>query len=155
MAHTILTALVVAVTAVATFPATAQQAQPQPQPFREVTEGVFQLDAGGSMDLTDQKVLLTYRGIPRPTDGFLNCLDAGTLQTLDMHPERLRSQTGILLGLDGLTICAIPGSRINLKSLPSSADLLRDKKRCTLDVVGVQPPRENQSSRATFRLNCA
>lgn len=104
-----------------------------------VTEGVFDLSLGRSIDLTDKKLLLTF-----PRDQNWNS-DA------QFNMGRL------LLTINGRTTCPSGGScnipvgrRIVLQDF---SDKLGDRGECFLDVVELHTPKGAQPT-VTLRLHC-
>lgn len=140
-------------------PALAQQ-----QSFREVTEGVFQLPTGSSMDLTQHKILLTMRGQPSVQDqGSSTCVEPPHYwKSIQVDNDRMAPAGAFFIFIDGVLVCASAGNRLDLKKLPSSGALLDEKKVCLLDVAGFALPQGESGRRsghqgggtATFRLNC-
>ncbi len=94
-----------------------------------VDEGVFEIEIGKTIDLTDRKMLLavTYRGQNK------KCCE------IMVSGERVRWRS--------------VGSRINLKDLRSTKKSLEDKDVCYLDVIDFALPK-GAPGIATFRLNC-
>ena len=94
-----------------------------------VDEGVFELEIGKTIDLTDRKILLAIR----PYGTRNACCE---------------------LTLNGITASRPEaGLRINLKDLRSTATFVEDKEICVLDVVDIALPKGARGI-ATFRLHC-
>ena len=91
-----------------------------------VTEGVFALTIHKSIDLTNEKLLLSFQ------DG--DSKDGGAL----------------LLSIGGEKEVAQAGSRFDLRKYSKR---LASKDECFLDVVEYVVPKEGEPT-ATFRLNC-
>ncbi len=93
-----------------------------------VDEGVFELEIGKAIDLTDRKILLSA------------------------HHRRKRD--GADIKLNGKTVRGVTaGYRVNLKSVRSTAGFVQDKEVCFVDVVDVALPK-GASGIVTFRLHC-
>ncbi|WP_108257970.1 hypothetical protein [Mangrovicoccus ximenensis] len=97
----------------------------------QVTEGVFTLEEGQSIDLTDEHLLLT---LVRGKEGCI--------------AVRMNRGTG----------CVAQGDRLNLKSLGNGPYYIRgmfeDKKTCFLDVFNLQNLKGSKAT-ADFRLLCS
>lgn len=94
-----------------------------------VDEGVFELEFGKTIDLTDRKILLSigYRG---------------------------RRKECCTLRINGRTMSFNgPGTRIDLKRERHTAGFVEDKSVCFLDIVDIALPRGTNGI-ATFRLHC-
>lgn len=127
--------------ALAAAPAAAQQrvkvrsadaALVPPAEFYRIEDGVFALRPGMSVDLTNRKILLTFR-----TDWQWN--------------SRARDRFYILLNGNRMTVSA--GSRIDFKRDRATKEAVQDKAECFLDVVSFVAPKGAPPT-ATFRLNC-
>lgn len=131
-------------------PSQGQQSQ-----FREVTEGVFQLRVGQSMDLTDQQILLSMVGRKwRYFDHeMIKCTRLDNRRTFEHTSADFINDRLFHIEIDGINACVKTGQRIDLKSLPSATAAVKAKERCLLDVVGFDFPNPNTST-ATFRLTC-
>lgn len=110
--------------------ASAQQSPPIPvgnaKLFR-VDEGVFEIEFGKPIDLTNRRILL-WIGPNR--DG---CCD------LTLNGQRFSPwQTG---------------SRLNLKDINSTKQHVADRDQCYLDIIEVVNPKGGKGT-ATFRLHC-
>lgn len=94
-----------------------------------VDEGVFELEVGKTIDLTDRKLLLgiSYR--------------------------RRRECCNLTLNGDTIKTHSFVGKRFNLKRERSSASFVQDKDVCFLDVVDVALPK-GAPGIFTFRLHC-
>jgi len=136
---TVLTAVVLTATVAAAAPvnlgygdvvpvAYAQQTPVPTSPLMRVTDGVFDLNPGRSMDLTDRRILLTFL------------------------PDRDRDwgRGKLPIRINGRQEFAEPGLRYNLKDY---SDRLVDKQECFLDVVQFVNPKGGQAT-VTFRLDC-
>lgn len=93
-----------------------------------VDEGVFELEVGKTIDLTDRKVLLGV--VKRNSECCIITLNGDTIKT---H--------------------SFVGKRFNLKRERSSASFVKDKDVCVLDVVDVALPK-GAPGIFTFRLHC-
>lgn len=93
-----------------------------------VDEGVFELEVGKTIDLTDRKVLLGV--VKRRDECCIITLNGDTIKT---H--------------------SFVGERFNLKRERSSASFVKDKDVCVLDVVDVALPK-GAPGIFTFRLHC-
>jgi len=101
--------------------------------LHRVEGGVFQLKVGSSMDLTENKVLLTFRSLY----GF----------------ERRPEEKKILITLNGDSELVMPGHRVNLLKHKQSAKSLEGYSTCFLDYVSLITPKGVPAT-ATFRLHC-
>lgn len=101
--------------------------------LHRVEAGVFQLKVGHSMDLTENKVLLTFRSLY----GF----------------ERRPEEKKILITLNGDSELLMPGHRVDLLKHKQSAKSLEGYSTCFLDYVGLITPKGVPAT-ATFRLHC-
>lgn len=93
-----------------------------------VDEGVFELEVGKTIDLTDRKILLGV--VKRSNECCIITLNGDTIKT---H--------------------SFVGKRFNLKRERSSASFVKDKDVCVLDVVDVALPK-GAPGIFTFRLHC-
>jgi hypothetical protein len=111
--------------------ASAQQPAPAATLMR-VTEGVFSVVEGKSIDLTDAKILLAV---------------------VKIHD---RGSNSMVISIAGSTHVVSVGTRYDFKrmGIQSANDVLKTKRQCILDVTDVAIP---QGARATvtFRLDCA
>lgn len=92
-----------------------------------VDDGVFELEIGKTIDLTDRKILLSMR-----------CNDKGNCD-ITLNGERARWRA--------------VGSRIDLKKERGTRDFVKDKSVCVLDVVDIALPK-GADGVATFRIYC-
>lgn len=111
--------------------AATKQAAPGAALYR-VTEGVFALRPGQSIDLTDRKILLAVA-----FQQLSNQLGQGN--------------ANITINGGGYSVHA--GTRIDLKRGLSTAKTVSDKSSCDLDVTDVATP-HGAPPTITFRLNC-
>lgn len=102
--------------------------------LHRVEGGVFQLQAGKSMDLTENKVLLTFRNIYNTTSRGL-------------------AEQKIVISLNGDTDLVVPGDRVDLLKNKASAKSLEGFTMCFLDYVSLLTPKGVPAT-ATFRLHC-
>jgi hypothetical protein len=115
----------------AAMPALSQPAQKSTVPagiLMRVDEGVFDLQLGKTIDLTDRKVLLAIN---------------------------LYGSQGACceIRLNGNRYIKSVGDRLDLKDLRALASLFTDRSQCFLDIVDVIVP-QGAPARATFRLHC-
>lgn len=116
-----------------TTPATATplpMASPVPVPAAKlyrVDDGVFEIEMGKPIDLTNRRILL-WIGPHR--DG---CCD------LTLNGQRFAPWQA--------------GSRLNLKEIPWTRQHVADRAECYLDIIEVVVPKGGKST-ATFRLHC-
>lgn len=96
-----------------------------------VDEGVFELDVGKTIDLTNRKILLSIHTVG--TGNRMRCCD-------------------IRLNGDRVLWNAV-GHRFDLKSLRSTKSFVEDKNECFLDLVDLALPKGMRGI-ATFRLHC-
>ena len=101
--------------------------------LHRVEGGVFQLKVGHSMDLTENKVLLTFR----------------SLYGFDRRPQEKK----ILITLNGDSELVMPGHPIDLLKHKQSAKSLEGYSTCFLDYVSLITPK-GVPAKATFRLHC-
>ncbi len=94
-----------------------------------VDEGVFELEMGKTIDLTDRKILLSIRG---------------------------KRKDCCYMFLNGTPINRIysrPGRRFNLKDETSTEKFVEDKDVCFLDILDIALPK-GVPGIVTFRLHC-
>ncbi len=112
--------------------AVAQTPEGTPAQLMRVTEGVFALTPGKSIDLTSEKILLAI-------------------------PPNYKHSNGFQISINGHWAAAKIGDRIDLKSRrytqQGDASSLSGKDNCFLDVIDFVEPRGGIPT-ATFRLNC-
>jgi hypothetical protein len=123
-------------------PAAAERATLMPMPeakkylvpaaqLMRVDEGVFDVPVGGTIDLTDRKILLSVTSF---TSG------------------REKKCCTIMLNGDRITWRTV-GHRFDLKQLSATRQSLYDKNQCFLDIVDVATPK-GAPWLLTFRLHC-
>ncbi len=100
--------------------------------FYRIDDGVFALRPGMSVDLTDRKILLTFRADWQ-------------------YSSRDTSRFYIVLNGDREAVRA--GTRIDLKRDNETRSAVADKGSCFLDVVNFRAPKGAPPT-ATFRLSC-
>lgn len=101
--------------------------------LHRVEGGVFQIQAGKSMDMTEHKVLLTFRSL--------------------YGQKRNAEEKKILIAINGHTDIIMPGKRINLLKHKKTAASLEGYTECFVDYVGLITPK-GVLAKATFRLHC-
>jgi hypothetical protein len=97
-----------------------------------VEEGVFELRAGKSIDLTDRQVLLTL---------------------MPMQDARVNQQGRFTIALSGQRYMVMIGQRVDLKHFGTTRKVFADKDECYLDVIDFVAPKGAPAT-ATFRINC-
>lgn len=102
-----------------------------PAEFYRVDDGVFALRPGMSVDLTNRKILLTFNADPR----------------------YLKDETSFYVLIAGGSERLKAGDRVDLKRLRATAEAIKDKAECFLDVVSYVKP-QGAPPTATFRLSC-
>jgi hypothetical protein len=101
--------------------------------LHRVESGVFQVQAGKSMDMTERKILLTFRGL--------------------YGHKRNAEEKKILITINGDTEIVMPGKRIDLLKHKVASKSLEGYSECFVDYVGLLTPK-GVSAKATFRLHC-
>lgn len=101
--------------------------------LNRVEAGVFQLQMGKSMDLTEHKVLLTFRSF--------------------YGSKRSKVDKKIVIMVNGKTEYVLPGDRLNLLRHKASSASLEGYSECFLDYVELMTPKGVPAT-ATFRLHC-
>ncbi len=101
--------------------------------LHRVEEGVFQVQAGKSMDMTERKILLTFRGL--------------------YGHKRNKEEKKILITINGDTEIVMPGKRIDLLKHKVASKSLEGYSECFVDYVGLITPK-GVPAKATFRLHC-
>lgn len=99
-----------------------------------VKEGVFDLEIGTSIDLTDRKVLFTFAG------GWNY-----KLKTL--------KQQHIAVKINGQTESMRNGDRFDFKRYHRTDAIFQDTSKCFIDLVKVIVPKGGRAV-ATFRFHC-
>lgn len=102
--------------------------------FFRVEQGVFELKQGQSIDLTDRKVLFTFR---------------------DFYGmgERFRKEKNISVYVSGKSYGIRPGDRIDFKDQRHLSKYFEGNEQCFLDYVSLIAPK-GASAVGTFRLHC-
>lgn len=95
-----------------------------------VDEGVFRIEIGKSIDLTDRKVLLNIKYVNKRDE--IKCCN---------------------ISLNGQSVQWAIGSRIDLKRERQTRDYFKDRNDCFLDIIDVLTPK-GATGTATFRLHC-
>ena len=101
--------------------------------LHRVDSGVFQVQMGKSMDLTENKVLLTFRRFNNTT--------------------RAQRDKNIIIYLNGDAESVLPGDRIDLLKHKDTKTALEGYALCFLDYVSLITPKGVPAT-ATFRLHC-
>lgn len=96
-----------------------------------IDEGIFELQVGRTVDLTDKKIMIMIEAIQNAED-----------------PARAR----VVIRYPGNTVGFEIGRRWNLKN--TFSDTLREYRECFIDIVRVVAPRGAPAS-ATLRMECA
>ena len=105
----------------------AAQGQVSPAELTMISDGVFEMSAGSSTNLTDRPILLAFTGINRKGRACL-----------------------VLAGTDG---CFTLGSQLDLKSYSSIRGLVEDTERCILDVAEITQA-QGVPDRVKLRFYC-
>jgi hypothetical protein len=95
--------------------------------LRPSKDGLLTLTPGQSVDITSERLLLTFRD------------------------DRFKDKRWFNLLIGGRSEAATAGKRIDLRHFSPG---LRTKKACFLDVVDYKLPQDGGRVTATFRLNC-
>lgn len=104
----------------------------RPAELQMVTKGVFAMDVGNSIDLTDRGILLNLRAVAdKPGDVV----------------------KAISISINGGNYSPAVGSRFDLKKIRNTQEFIKDIDVCMLDVVEASWPKGGTAS-ATFRLMC-
>lgn len=101
--------------------------------LHRVEKGVFQVQAGKSMDMTERKILLTFRGL--------------------YGNKRKAEEKKIIITINGDTEIVMPGKRIDLLKHKVASKSLEGYSECFVDYVGLITPK-GVPAKATFRLHC-
>lgn len=102
--------------------------------LHRVDEGVFQLKLGQSIDLTDRKVLFTFRGFFRDN-------------------EQSRKDKHIYVYINGDSKHIHQGDRIDLKKHKKTHKYFEGNEECFIDYVDLIAPK-GAPAVGTFRLHC-
>ncbi len=101
--------------------------------LHRVEGGVFQVQVGKSMDMTERKILLTFREL--------------------YGHKRNADEKKILITINGDSEIVRPGKRINLLKHKIASKSLEGYSDCFVDYVGLITPK-GVPAKATFRLHC-
>jgi len=104
----------------------------RPAELQMVTKGVFAMDVGKSIDLTDRGILL---------------------RLIEVGQTAGEPASSIQLSINGWRDAASIGHRYNLKKNRATGEFVKDTDTCVLDVVDASWPKGGTAS-ATFRLMC-
>lgn len=102
-----------------------------------VKEGVFELQHGKSIDVTDRKILLSF-----PKQNQYYSAEKGTFQ-----------EGRFMIFINGDDQHAGGGQRFDLKKINSTAEFVKDTDVCMLDVVELIEAK-GTVARAVMRINC-
>lgn len=113
-------------------PAAQQAAAAKPALMAIVSDGIFELRQGQSVDLTKKEVLVTF-----------------TRQQVPAELEKGR----IFLSIAGASRDLTVGNRFDLKTWSATQKAVSDKDKCFLDLIDVVAPK-GAPPVATFRFSC-
>jgi hypothetical protein len=97
--------------------------------YHWVEEGIFDLELGKTIDITDRRVILNL-----PTNYI-------------SEPDQ------VMLKVNGAPNGMRTGDRFNLKSFGPTAQVFEDMKECYMDLLNITVPKGSKKT-ATFRFIC-